>query len=235
MTGEALIALIVTLSILAAIGWLVAVAARWLWRQASHLKRQRSHLTPQPRPAQVRWIESPAAPRPGHGDASASDKTQPHREPRGENMSFGIQRSSVGLVWLGPSRHVRLDEPVPWTGPRIRRGEPLMVRPRPAPLWAEKGWQKEGNTYHGHFRANGRSWRGRIEVPYPGGYTVYIWDPPIPELEAINHPHRPCFMDKAREGSSERYRVHFRSTPSSLDHAIANIEQILQEVMEGRR
>jgi hypothetical protein len=69
-----------------------------------------------------------------------------------------------------------------------------------------------------------------IQEPYPGGYRAHIWDPPLGALDG--HPHRPCFMNPTSEG---RYDVHFRSAPTSLDHAITNIEQILREVTSARR
>ncbi|MCS7222652.1 MAG: hypothetical protein RML36_07890 [Anaerolineae bacterium] len=233
MTREELLALILSLGMLAVFIWLTVMAARWLWQRVARPAFP-------PKSARVRWIGRPAALKPGPGDVSArtshpaSGETQARKEPRRENMSFGIRSSSASTVRLGLPRRIRLDEPMPQADPWIRRGEPLVVRPRPAPLWAEKGWRREGNAYHGYFRANGWSWRGRVEVPYPGGYTVYIWDPPIGNLKAMNHPHHPCFMDKTREGFSDRYRVHFHTTPSSLDHIITNIEQILREAMSGK-
>jgi len=93
-------------------------------------------------------------------------------------------------------------------------------------LWVEKGWRRTHNGYQGHFEALGRRWRGEILVPYPGGYEAYIWEPPLQELS--DHPHRPCFFARG----ADRYNVHFRAMPTSVDHAITNIETILREAIQ---
>lgn len=151
-----------------------------------------------------------------------------------------VQRSRVGdsirhtvrpvTIDLGPARSVSqaslgLSVPVG----RIRRGSPLNVHRRSDPLWTERGWRKQGNAYVGHWMVAGRRWRGRIDIPYPGGFQALIWDPPLREL--LFHRHRPCFQSSGVRG---RYRVHFSSMPSSVDHAIANIEQILREAVRSR-
>ena len=108
---------------------------------------------------------------------------------------------------------------------RLRnRGAPVRMRNRVDPLWADRGWRREANAIVGHWVAGRRRYRGRIETPFRGGFQAYIWDPPLRKI--ATHPHRFCFQ---RSGAGGRYRVHFRRTPSSLDHTIASIEQVLRE------
>lgn len=113
----------------------------------------------------------------------------------------------------------------------IRQGAPLRIPPKP--LWFEKGWRPgtEANQYTGEYRAAGRTWRGLIQQPYPGGYTAYIWQPPLAELKR-NTTHSPCFI---ASGEAGRYQVHFHTIPTSLDHVITSIEMVLGQACTGRR
>ncbi len=208
MTGEELIAWGLVLAILFGAGWLLSKAVRWL-------RSRRRRLEP---PARVRWVERPAASSTGARLATANA------------MASAADQPAPTHVQLGPPRPIKLDANTPFGTPRYRRGAPLVIPDRADPLWKEKGWQRQGNTYYGRYRVNGRSWRGMIQEPYPGGYKAYIWNPPLRELEERNHPHRPCFMHP-HDG---RYEVHFASTPTSLDHVITNIEQILREATSAR-
>lgn len=96
-------------------------------------------------------------------------------------------------------------------------------------LSQEKGWHWVGDIYQGEFQANGRSWRGEIRCPYPGGYEVYIYNLPIQQLK--RHPHWPCFH---RKGNTGRFKVHFAKTPQNVDHIIANVETILAEALSNK-
>ena len=199
MTWTELIAWMLILGWLVAMAWLMVKAGRRLWARRSEPAQ----------PARVRWLDPLAITPPGQSSRQSE-----------------VHQPVPANVQMGPPRWVKVDMEEVFREPWLRRGEPLVIRPHPDPLWVEKGWRQEGNTYYGQFRANGRSWRGMIQVPYPGGYQAYIWDPPLQALDG--HPHRPCFMDPRPDG---RYQVHFRSAPTSVDHAIANIEQILQEAV----
>lgn len=133
-------------------------------------------------------------------------------------------------IVLGPTRRVSsrdlgLDVPLG----KLRRGAPVRVQRHVDPLWAESGWRKEGKAIAGDYVAGRRRFRGRIETPHRGAFMAYIWDPPIGDL--ARHPHRVCFQPTGVQG---RYRVHFRTTPSSYDHAIASIEQVLREATGTR-
>lgn len=135
------------------------------------------------------------------------------------------QRSVV----LGPPRPVRLDpsqmRPPPEVRPPIRKGPPLAIQTRCAPLWKEKGWRRNGADYEGFYRAAGRAWRGLIQEPYPGRYQAFIWNPPLPQISRRT-PHGPCFQNGQSDG---RYQVHYHTAPRSLDHAITTIEDVLAE------
>jgi len=134
-------------------------------------------------------------------------------------------------VTLGPPRRVEIDRRVLYGGSPVRRGPPLVIPSRQDPLWVEKGWRRNGrNQCTGHYHAAGRQWRGLIEVPYPGSYQAYIWDPPLDALWQRTD-HGPCFQP---DGGGGRYRVHFRHMPASLDHAIIAIEAVLGEAFGAR-
>lgn len=111
--------------------------------------------------------------------------------------------------------------------PLIRRGRPLLIPKTEKPFWFEKGWRSsaDGKQYSGSYTAHGHTWRGLIRIPYSGGYEAYIWHPPLSQLQRHTG-HGPCFMPN---GESGRYVIHFREIPRSLDHAISNIETVLQE------
>lgn len=110
----------------------------------------------------------------------------------------------------------------------VRRHAPVVVRSR-QPLWAEKGWRQEGAHYVGEFRANAQRWAGRIESPYPGAYTAYIYQPPLDAL--ANHEHKPCF----RFVGGSCYNVHFSTMPISIDHAITTIEAVLADALSKHK
>jgi hypothetical protein len=114
--------------------------------------------------------------------------------------------------------------------PFIRRGPALSLPPKP--LWFEKGWRPVAGTnqYTGLYRAPGRTCPGLIQQPYPGGYTAYIWDPPLAEIQR-NTGHRACFLPNGEAG---RFQVHFHTLPTSLDHAITSIEAVLTAAYTGR-
>jgi hypothetical protein len=112
----------------------------------------------------------------------------------------------------------------------IRRGPALSLPPKP--LWFEKGWRPVAGTnqYTGLYQAAGRTCRGLIQQPYPGGYIAYIWHPPLAEIQR-NTGHRPCFLPNGEAG---RFQVHFHTLPASLDHAITSIEAVLTAAYSGR-
>jgi hypothetical protein len=141
-----------------------------------------------------------------------------------------VSQPTQSRVQLGPARRVQVDTQALFGGTPVRRGAPLVIPKPHAPLWAEKGWQRNGHGYAGTYRAGGRPWRGLIEEPYPGGYKAFIWDPPLRELERRTS-HRPCFR---LNGGGGRYEVHFHRMPASLDHAITNVETVLAEALGAR-
>jgi len=136
-------------------------------------------------------------------------------------------------VVLGPPRPIRLapgQMPAAPTPTVIRRGLPLVVPRRENSLWQEKGWHRNGRGYEGLYRAGRHEWRGLIQEPYPGAFNAFIWDPPLAELHRRTN-HRPCFNSAGVDG---RFKVHFHTMPSSLDHGIASIEAVLAQAMGVR-
>lgn len=114
--------------------------------------------------------------------------------------------------------------------PVMRKGLPLVISRREDPLWQAKGWRRNGRGYEGHYRAGRYQWRGLIQEPYSGSFYAYIWYPPLAELSRRTS-HRPCFNASGADG---RFKVHFHTMPSSLDHSIASIEAVLAEAMGVR-
>lgn len=141
----------------------------------------------------------------------------------------GAVQPAEPKVRLGEPRQIRLVTPVAPPRPTVRRGVPLRVPVRNEPLWKEKGWRQEGNTYRGQFRVNGRSWPGLIDSPYAGSFQAYIWNPPLPEIGSRTG-HRACFRQSTRGGQG-CYYVHYHTMPVSLDHAITTIEAVLAEAV----
>lgn len=143
-----------------------------------------------------------------------------------------VERSvaSAGVtssIRLGPLQRLKLSLGLPI----IRQG--TQVRVPPKPFWVEKGWRQVGSTnqYVGQYQAVGHTWQGQIDLPYPGGYTAYIWHPPLDKIRSNTH-HGPCFMPNGEAG---RFQIYFHSNPSSLDHAISSIERVLSEAHKRRR
>lgn len=133
-------------------------------------------------------------------------------------------RSSVKL---GQSYTLKLAVPIHLIRPGYQLDVPLSS---PEPFWLEKGWQqgRVGRQHTGYYEANRRRWRGMINQPYTGRFDAYIWEPPITELSR-NTAHRACFSPNGETG---RYQVHFHTMPSSLDHALAQIEHVLKEATD---
>jgi hypothetical protein len=115
----------------------------------------------------------------------------------------------------------------------FRKGPPLVIPEPLKPLWYTKGWRQaeDGKSFKGRYAAEGQTWRGMIQEPYKNGFIVYIWRPPITEIRR-NTSHGPCFMPS---GENERYQVHFRNAPKSLDHAITCIETVLAQACRHNR
>ena len=114
----------------------------------------------------------------------------------------------------------------------IRQGAPVLIPKMHKPLWYEKGWRKTANAkeYKGLYTAAGRTWRGLIQEPYPKGFTAYIWNPPKSDIQR-NTSHGPCFSSNGETG---RYEILFHSTPTSLDHVITSIEEVLAQALNGK-
>lgn len=93
------------------------------------------------------------------------------------------------------------------------------------PLYLEKGWRKEGCVYRGYYQVDGRRWRGEIVERHRGFYEAFIYDPPLQHLQC--HPHGPCF----NRSGVDRFKVHLREMPRSVDHIIVNVETILGEAL----
>jgi|WetSurMetagenome_2_1015567.scaffolds.fasta_scaffold63826_4 hypothetical protein len=134
-------------------------------------------------------------------------------------------RPSQARVRFGPPRRTSISMTAAFGGPLLRRGAPIFPWHHTEPQWIERGWQRSGNSYFGHYHAAGRRWRGMILQPYPGGYEAYIWRPPLGELER-NTNHRPCFVRPQADG---RFMIHFWEMPASLDHAVKCVEDVLKE------
>ncbi len=94
-----------------------------------------------------------------------------------------------------------------------------------APLWQERSWNKQGNSYKGFFRTKYGSYKGEIIVRYQGLIQFYIFNPP---KCLARHSHFACFIPK--EGN--RYEIHFSTKAKNIDTGIMEIEKILAEAHE---
>lgn len=139
----------------------------------------------------------------------------------------GVSSTSVPLQ-LGAPQPMKL----PMSLPSIYQGPPVLIPQLHKPLWFEKGWRRarDGKEYKGHFFAAGRTWRGLILEPYPRGFTAYIWHPPKSDIHR-NTSHGPCFSPNGETG---RHEILFHSTPTSLDHVITSIEEVLAQALSAR-
>lgn len=141
------------------------------------------------------------------------------------NAHLPTSSAQLGTQW-------RLHFPNPMQ--LLRQGVQLIFPKKPPqPLWVEKGWQKgsDGRHYTGNYEAYNQTWRGTIHQPYPGRFEAFIWNPPITELTRYTT-HGACFSPKGEGG---RYQIHFHTLPSSLDHAISKIEEVLSQAMRKKR
>ena len=101
------------------------------------------------------------------------------------------------------------------------------VTREPSFYWEDKGWQRQGDTYLGHFGTNSRRCPGIIIWDKQGLRDCYISNPPH---ELWKHPHAPCFC-YVGDG---KYSVHFSSRPQTVDAAIITVERILKEATRRR-
>lgn len=107
---------------------------------------------------------------------------------------------------------------------RIVHLEVLAVKPKPNPVWQEKGWTRVDNgTYCGFFEVPNRGkWNGEVQFGRSGFKAIYICDPP----QVIRrHSKWTCF---AHCGNGW-YTVHMHKLPRNADEAILNVERILNE------
>lgn len=110
---------------------------------------------------------------------------------------------------------------------RISQSHPSndVVKRNIAPLWQERNWNKQGNTYKGFFRTKYGSYKGEIIVRYQGLIQFYIFNPP---KCLAQHSHFACFIPK--EG--KKYEIHFSTKARTLDEGIMSIEKIITEAHE---
>jgi len=94
------------------------------------------------------------------------------------------------------------------------------------PLWAERHWQKSGQTYTGFYRTEFGSWEGRIEET-PGGLIRFYLNKPPACLSS--HSHYSCFLPKG----GGLYEVHFRIPAKTASDGIVQIERILGEAHQA--
>jgi hypothetical protein len=112
--------------------------------------------------------------------------------------------------------------------------EPKAVKPIPVrkssgavkrgfdPLWKERNWSKQGNTYKGYFRTRYGSYQGEILERGSGFIQFFITNPPTC---LARHSHSQCFFH--RKGNT--YEVHFSKKAKTPDEGIIAIERILRE------
>ena len=97
-----------------------------------------------------------------------------------------------------------------------------IVRRTITPIWRQRRWQRDGESYFGYYRTPLGSCRGRIVRRYRGKWVFLIYEPP----ECLrSHSHWTCFI----RAGHETYEVHFHNRGRSVDDGILAIERILLE------
>jgi len=99
--------------------------------------------------------------------------------------------------------------------------------------WQEKRWDRRDGLLPGGIRATqysgfyqtggGRKWPGYV-VATDNVIEPYILNPPLEDIR-IHTNHDQCFRPRG-EG---RYFVHLERVPQSVDEAIVNVEELLNE------
>lgn len=105
--------------------------------------------------------------------------------------------------------------------PQPTQRQALLVTPSTSSYFEQRGWRWNGKLASGYYRTRLGSWRGLIERSKVLGLLFYVFDPPA---DALNGPHRPCFVFK---GPERGFLIHFRERPEDVDSALITIEATL--------
>lgn len=133
------------------------------------------------------------------------------------------------LASAGPSQQVNQPPAVPLAARAVNR---VRAKPQHLAKWQEKNWSCRAGLlpggvpaaeYSGFYQTRGgRKLRGLI-VEAQRGITPYALDPPLEDIRKHTG-HDVCF--RRRDGM---FFVHLTNPPRSVDEAILNIENLLNE------
>jgi len=101
-------------------------------------------------------------------------------------------------------------------------GSRILVQRHPRPYWEERGWRRDGRTYHGAYQTTFGSWRGQVTESPSGRVEVFIYNPPsVLEL----HPHWACFNKRG----DNVYFVHPVTPITDVSAGIISVEKTINE------
>jgi hypothetical protein len=145
-------------------------------------------------------------------------------------VEVGVQGTSLLSQFLrfNRSSHARqvpeliVTRPIPrTTSTRARRQRsPMLVQRDSRPYWEQRGWTAQGNEFHGYYRTNAGSWRGKAKVSPSGRVELFMQHPPNALKES---PHWPCF--NWRLGGW--YFIHTNAPIADLSSGILEVEKLL--------
>jgi hypothetical protein len=91
---------------------------------------------------------------------------------------------------------------------------------------AEQGWTLKHSAspaaWHGYYRTQYKSFKGRIEATTPLKFSLQHLPPGLER-----HSHKACFTKR----SDGWYAIHFSTPPKDLDSGVMAIERILHEAV----
>lgn len=106
----------------------------------------------------------------------------------------------------------------------LRQKQPsVVVLRKKLPIWQEKRWKRNSNSYVGYYQVKDGRWFGEVRHPYTGEIEVFIQRPPA---SLQKHPHWHCFHYLG----NGLHKLHFSQKPRDVDSAILLMERLIREV-----
>ena len=130
---------------------------------------------------------------------------------------------------LGPDTDVRVRYvPKRRVSGRSKRRRPIFRETirltRPHAYWRERGWTRQGDTYIGPYKVNGRSFAGIARQKTTGtGFDFWIIDPPVDVQK------NPCF----RLRDNGWWWVHWLGSkpPKKVGAGIVGVERKIERIL----
>lgn len=124
----------------------------------------------------------------------------------------------------------KLPRPIGVESPTMRpASSPELVRRREIPLWQERGWTRNENTFTGSYQTPYGAFQGQIELRsgwFSNRLRFYIHNPP---KEVFRSSHGPCFQPRG----NGCFEVHMSTMPRDESSGILTIERLIIEAIEN--